>query len=118
MTKEKNIISAEHIIKTIEDKGLQQQFFCGDYWENLEEELDEFDGDEKKYLESIGLPTEYEEVDGRCDTSEFWKVLHFKEEDIYIKITGEYDSYGQYDHYYDKKVKQVFPRTVETIIYK
>ena len=49
MTKEKNIISAEHIIKTIEDKELQQQFFCGDYWENLEE-LDEFDGDEKKYL--------------------------------------------------------------------
>ena len=112
------MITAEHIIKTIQDKDLQKAFFCSDNWEQYEDELDEFDGDEKLYLESIGLPTEYKEVAGRSDTSEFWSVVHFPVEDIYIKITGTYDSYGQYDHYYDDKVTQVFPKQVTKTIYK
>ncbi len=111
------MITAEHIIKTIQDNDLQKPFFCADHWEEYEDRLEDFNDDEKLYLESLGMPTEYKEVDGRCDTSEFWTVVHFPVEDIYIKITGEYDSYGQYDHYYNEKVTQVFPKKVTTTVY-
>ena len=111
-------MTAEELIKEIESRNLQEQFFDKDNWERLEDELEPFDWDEKKYLESIGLPTEYNEVAGRCDTSEFWTVIHFTNEDIYLRISGTYDSYGHGEHYYNKKVKQVFPKEVKQTIYK
>ena len=112
--------TAEEIIKIIQDKGLQQAFFEPEYFDDQLEYLDEEEEFEtvEEYLTSVGLPTEFKQVDGRCDTSEFWSVIHFPVEDVYIKITGRYDSYGQYEHDYNQKVTQVFPRTIESIIYK
>jgi hypothetical protein len=112
--------TAEEIIKIIQDKGLQKAFFEPEYFDDKLEYLDEEEEFEtvEEYLTSVGLPTEFKQVDGRCDTSEFWSVIHFPVEDVYIKITGTYDSYGQYEHDYNQKVTQVFPRTIESIIYK
>lgn len=93
--------TGEEIIKVIRDKGLQRVFF----------ELETVEA----YLESVGLPTEFKQVDGRCDTSEFWSVIHFPVQDVYVKITGTYDSYGQYD--YNDKVTQVFPKQVTKTVY-
>ena len=111
--------TAEEIIKIIQDKGLQQAFFEPDYFDEQLEYLDEEEEFETKelFLESVGLPTEFKQVDGRCDTSEFWSVIHFPVEDVYIKITGRYDSYGQYEHYYNSKVTQVFPKQVTQTVY-
>ena len=120
---------AQEIIKIIKDNDLLQQFFNSDYWEYKDGDLEDFypEGSDRgwkdldkaveNYLESLGLPTEYSEVDGRCDTSEFWSVVHFPTEDIYLKIEGEYDSYGQGEHEYDS-ITQVFPKEVTTIIYE
>ena len=112
--------TAEEIIKIIEDKGLQKALFdCFDDEEYLLEELDEEGEFEtaNAYLESVGLPTEYKKVAGRCDTSEFWSVIYFPVADAYIKITGTYDSYGQYEHDYNRKVTQVFPKQITTTVY-
>jgi len=113
--------TAEEIIKVIEDKGLQEAFFEPEYFEDCLDDLSEdedVDYDSKEsYLESVGLPTNFKQVAGRCDTSEFWSVIHFPEEDVYIKITGRYDSYGQYEHDYHQKVTQVFPKQVTTTVY-
>jgi hypothetical protein len=111
--------TAEEIIKIIEDKGLQKAFFEPEYFddelENLDEEV-EFETVEE-YLTSVGLPTEFKQVAGRSDTSEFWSVIYFPVADAYIKITGTYDSYGQYEHDYHEKVTQVFPKQVTQTVY-
>ena len=111
--------TAEEIIKIIQDKGLQQAFFEPEYFDDQLENLDEEGEFEtvEAYLESVGLPTEFKQVDGRSDTSEFWSVIHFPVEDVYIKITGTYDSYGQYEHDYNQKVTQVFPKQVTKTVY-
>jgi hypothetical protein len=108
--------TAEEIIKIIQDNYLQSQFFSKDNFGYFLDELDEFETVEA-YLESLNLPTEYKIVAGRSDTSEFWSVIHFPVEDVYIKITGTYDSYGQYEHDYDDKVTQVFPKQVTQTVY-
>jgi hypothetical protein len=113
--------TAEEIIKIIQDKGLQRQFFELDYFSDYLYDLSEDDETTfdtvEEYLESVGLPTEFKKVDGRSDTSEFWSVIRFPVEDVYIKITGVYDSYGQREHYYNSKVTQVFPKQVTKIVY-
>lgn len=122
--------TAEEIIKIIQDKGLQEAFFEPEYFDQLEnlDEEGEFETIEA-YLESVGLPKEYKKVAGRSDTSEFWSVIHFPVEDVYVKITGTYDSSNKlfsefgfgienigYCHY-DSKVTQVFPKQVTTTVY-
>jgi hypothetical protein len=107
---------AEEIIKIIKEENLLREFFNQDF-DDLEIEWNEFNDDYKEYLKSLKLPTEFEEIDGRCDTSEFWSVIHFPEENIYIKISGWYDSYGESEHTYDE-IKQVFPKEIKTIIYE
>lgn len=110
-------MTVEELIKEIESRNLQEQFFEIDNWERLDE-IEDYDWDYKKYLDSIGLPSDYKKVDGRCDTSQFWSVIYFPTQDAYLKITGRYDSYGQYEHYYNKKVTQVFPKEVTQTIYQ
>lgn len=117
---------AEEIIKIIEEKGLQKEIFqleedyhiidkAIDVSEDNEEEI-EFE-DTKSALEYLGLEDAVI-VDSREDTSEFWAIAHFIESDVYIRITGEYDSYGQYEHHYNSKVREVRPKTVSTVIYE
>ena len=111
-----NMTRGEEIIKIIKDKNLEYAFFHQDF-DDLDIEWDQFGDNHIEYLKSLGLPTKYEEVDGRYDTAEFWSVIHFPEEGIYIKISGEYDSYGQYEHEYNE-VTQVFPKQVTQTIYE
>ena len=54
------------------------------------------------------------EVDCKQNTDEFWVVRYFKDQDIYIQLTGEYDSYGEGEHEYHREVKRVYP--VEKIV--
>lgn len=53
-------------------------------------------------------------VAGKQNTDEFWVVRYFKDQDIYIQLTGEYDSYGECEHEYHNEVKRVYP--VEKIV--
>ncbi len=119
-------MTAEEIIKIIQDKDLQKGIFelnddyhiidkAGDIAADNDEER-EFE-DAKSALEYLGLEDAVV-VDSREDTSEFWSVVHFIESDVHIKITGWYDSYGQYEHEYHSKVIEVKPKIVQTIIYE
>ena len=109
-------IVAEHFIKIIKDNELLEFLFhVGNGWCKLDYNEEEFK-DPKEYLSSLGL-NDYKQIESREDTSEFWSIIHFKNEDIYLKINGEYDSYGQEEHYYHS-VTEVLPKEITTIIYE
>ena len=108
---------AEEIIKAIKDNNLEKGFFHGEEFEAYDESYsDDFDT-LNEFLESLNIPTEFTKVDSREDTSEFWSIIHFTVEDIYIKISGRFDSYMDYNHYYNK-VTQVFPKQITKTIYE
>lgn len=83
--------------------------------------LEDADGnnvdDSKDYITNVLGLGELEYKDGRYDTSEFWQVIYFKDHDVYLKIYGEYDSYGQGEHSYDG-IKEVKPKEVTIIKYE
>lgn len=118
----------EEIEKIIKDNYLQDAFFYsndmninyGQFYEELENH-DLFKGLENeeinKKLAELGLEN-FENVHYVCNTDEVQSVTHFKNDDIYISLTGWYDSYGGYDHDVYKDVKQVFPKKVENTIYE
>ena len=39
-----------------------------------------------------------------------YTIIHFIEDDIYVKLIGTYDSYGNGEHYYHDDIKQVYPK--------
>lgn len=90
-------MKAEEIIKIIQDNQLQESLFN--------------ESNSKEYLAELGLPS-FEQLDYVCNSDEMYCIIHFKDEDIYLKFTGEYDSYGGGDHYYNDEIKQVFPKQV------
>lgn len=100
--------TAQELIEIIVQNDLQEFLFDSD---NLEEVKDLED---VKYIQSLG---QIEWKDSREDTSEFWSVIYLKDFDIYLRIEGEYDSYMEYNHDYDKVV-QVFPKEIQTVIYE
>ena len=53
-----------------------------------------------------------------ANTDEMNTVIHFKDHNVYIKLEGWYDSYGQGEHQYTDAIYEVFPKTIETIIYQ
>lgn len=66
----------------------------------------------------VDFPKDYEQVDYVCNSDEMYCVIHFTEEDIYLKLTGEYDSYGQCDHDYDNGIKEVKPKQQLITVYE
>jgi hypothetical protein len=112
-------LTAEQIIKIIQEHNLQSCLFDGDdnYQLKAEAEDNGFGKDTAGFLQALGLPY-FQLIDFRCDTAEMWSVLHFPVEDVYLKITGTYDSYGQYEHDYDEQVTQVFPKQVTVTLYE
>lgn len=56
--------------------------------------------------------------DSQTNSDEFWLVLYFKEEDIYIKFYGSYDSYGNSNHSYYTSTSIVTPKEVTMTIYE
>ena len=103
----------QSIIKIIQDNKLQKPLFNGDYEEEQFEEIDDID----KYLNDLGLKN-FENIDHVCNSDELYLIIHFKDDDIYLKISGEYDSYGNGDHYFNDSVKQVFPKQVTITKYE
>ena len=104
-------MKAQELIKVIKDNNLQRVLFDADeYFEDYSELT-------KEEATELGIKN-YEVVDNRCDTSEFWSILHFKDYNVFIKLTGEYDSYGQYEHEYDDEVHEVFPKQITKTVYE
>lgn len=96
-------MKAEEIIKIIQDNQLQESLF--------DEDADDIG------LSELGLPN-YEQVEFVCNSDEMYCIIYFKDDDIYIKITGTYDSYGDGEHDYDDSVTQVFPKQVTITKYE
>ena len=64
-------------------------------------------------VEIEGKYPEFEWVDSRTDSSEFWCVVKFIQDgldDIYLKFEGEYDSYGSSNHDYYSTITEVTPQ--------
>ena len=67
--------------------------------------------------ETVDFPKDYEQVEYICNSDEMYCVIHFKEENIYLQLDGEYDSYGGGDHWYKGNIKEVFPKQVTITVY-
>lgn len=110
------IKTAEELIKIIKDNNLLEPLFDGDLkYAELEDEEGNSIENVEEYLKDLLGELEYK--DGRSDTSEFWQVVYFKDHDVYLEVSGEYDSYGQGDHDYNS-IYEVKPKTVTKIIYE
>jgi hypothetical protein len=79
---------------------------------------DNEDDNEELYNKYNELALKYDVIDYTCNSDELYMILYFKEIDIYLKLTGEYDSYGEGQHYYNDEVKQVYPEQKTIIVYK
>lgn len=111
-------LTFKEISEIIKEYDLYKYLFAEDdyYLEDLIIKGKEDEENVEKALKEIGF--DYIQVDYVCNTDEMFCVIYFKDSDIYIKLTGEYDSYGQYDHEYHRKITQVFPKEIKKIIYE
>jgi hypothetical protein len=108
--------TASELIEIIRKKDLLEPLFDGDLkWAEVEDEEGNPIEDTETYFKELFGEIEYK--DGRCDTSEFWQVIYFKDHEVYLEIYGEYDSYGQGEHDYSG-VKEVKPVTKTVIAYE
>jgi uncharacterized protein YuzB (UPF0349 family) len=62
--------------------------------------------------------SEFEIVESQCNSDVMYLIFHFVEENIYIKVSGEYDSYGNSGHEFLKGIYQVFPKEITKTIYQ
>lgn len=109
--------TAQELIEIIVQNDLMKPLFGDDFDDfDIEDEEGEYIDDPREYVKNLGLG-EIEYKDSREDTSEFWTVIYLKDHDIYLRIDGVYDSYGQYEHEYNN-VTQVFPKEVTQTIYE
>ena len=73
------------------------------------------------YLERFLNLSNFEVVESVCNSDTMYCIVHFKDDNIYVKLEGEYDSYGNYNHDYfnDKaRITEVKPQKVEVVIYE
>lgn len=61
---------------------------------------------------------DFEVMDRVCNSDEMYVVVHFKESDIYVRVSGEYDSYGSGNHDYMSYANQVFPKEKTITVYE
>lgn len=108
-------VTAEQLINLIKDNDLLEPLFHGDLkWAELDDEEGNPIENVEEYFKNLFGELEYK--DGRCDTSEFWQVIYFKDCDIYLEISGEYDSYGQGEHQY-YGITEVRPKEITKTVY-
>lgn len=107
--------TAKELIKIIIKNNLQKGLFNVDYiveyLENLDGEYFDTSDECLDYLKSLGLDN-FEQLMCVSNTDEMYSIIHFKNDDIYLKLIGEYDSYGEFDHDYERDIIQVFPKQV------
>ena len=121
-------MTANELIKIIKDNNLQEFLFTNeiddvyeqflDITELEDDEVDNYDLLVEAVLDKIGFPKNYKQVDYTCNSDEMFCVIHFTEEDIYLKLTGEYDSYGQCEHDYDNGIQEVKPKQKLITVYE
>jgi len=110
-------ISGKEICKIIMDEHLQEALANeGDWVDYVQYDKEKFKSPEE-YMESLNL-VNFEFVEGVCNSDELYQIVYFKDQNVYIKITGTYDSYDGYDHDYDDKVIEVFPKQKQIIVYE
>lgn len=113
-------MNSQDLIFAIKTNNLEKLLFNLDY---IVEECNslnlDFTSEEEcyQYLASLGLVS-FESVDWVCNSDEMYCVIHFKSDNIYLKIIGEYDSYGANNHWYNKQIEQVFPKQITKTIYE
>lgn len=114
-------MSYEEICQIIKDRNLYKYLFHEDDCyltdENGNDDLDKNEIEKVEQELATSNFTNYEQVDYVCNSDDMYCVIHFKTPDIYVKLTGEYDSYGGYDHEYNHEITQVFPKEITKIIY-
>lgn len=73
------------------------------------------------YLDKFLNLSNFEVVEATCNSDTMYCIVHFKDDNIYVKLKGEYDSYGNYNHdYYNdiNYITEVKPKKVEVVIYE
>lgn len=91
--------------------------------EILKEKIDEVDdfayGDYREKDLDLGKVVEVEQEGGEGEGSNWYSVKHFVEHDIYIKVSGYYQSYNGTDFDgWDNACRQVKPKQKTITIYE
>ena len=111
-------MNSNELIKLITDNNLQE-VFCefgmgyntlSEFFEN--ERYEEEDKEIYENIENLKLDN-VESVDSCCNSDELYNVVYFKDYNIYLKFTGEYDSYGSGDHNYDGAINTTKTKKME-----
>lgn len=89
-----NKLTAQEIIKFLEEKGVTVEDFAWGDFENFGE---------------IGAWEEVQKYGGEDQGSTWYSVKHFKDHDVYIRTDGYYQSYNGTD-FYDGYGKEVTPK--------
>lgn len=79
---------------------------------------DIYDENDDILLEKYRALPEFETIEHICNTDEMYIIVLFKKLNVYLRLTGDYDSYGESNHYYNDKVSQVFPESKIITVYK
>lgn len=110
-------MNSTELIKKIKDNDLQKLLFHLDCADDYLEDT-EFESEDELYkkFEELELG-EMEEMESVCNSDEMYCVINFKDHGIYLKLSGEYDSYGQYEHDYDCGIVEVKPETKTVTVY-
>ena len=116
-------MNSQELIEVIQSNNLEKVFFNLDdivnSMSNFESGSYLLDSEEScyKYITSLGL-NNFEVVDWECNTDNMYCVINFKEDNVYLKLIGEYDSYGQFEHDYEKGIVEVLPKQITKTIYE
>lgn len=111
------------IKKLITDNDLVKFLFTEDFHDLADEQKLKYFEDLtyqeniQEYLNTIGFP-KYKQISYVCNSDEMYTIIHFIEDDIYVKLIGTYDSYGNGEHYYHDGMKQVYPKEKMVTIYE
>ena len=108
-------LTFEKICDIIKSYNLYEYLFNED--EDFIENIEDSGYEGKELLDFLGF-TNFKQVKHVRNSDEMYCVIHFEDVDIYILLTGEYDSYGQGEHSYHRKIKQVFPKQITITIYE
>ena len=113
-------MKVSEIIKIIKDNDLQKPLMefdgsSSDFIEYFDDKEFEEKEEALEYLKSLGLET-IEFKASVCNSDEMYTILQIN--GIFLKLEGEYDSYGQYEHDYDCGITEVFPKQVTQTIYE
>lgn len=81
--------------------------------------VQEFAYDDCTYPEGIGTVEEVEQHGGEGEGEDWFSVKHFKDHDLYIKVSGNYYSHNGTDFEdWEDAVKQVTPKQKTITVYE